>query len=309
MGKEDIKVRPVVLEDAETICGIYNFYVEHTAITFETIAVEVAEMKGRIEEVLAAGLPYLVAEKENRVVGYCYIHKWKNRCAYASTKELTVYLDKAYMQQGVGTLLFEHLLKAVDLKDTHVLVSGICLPNEGSVSLHEKFGFKKVSHMKQVGWKFDRWRDVGHWELILYRSPSILVICTGNSCRSQMAHGFLQSFDPDIEVASAGTEPTSEVNPMAVKVMAEAGVDISNHVPENITKYLDRKWDYVITVCDGANEKCPVFTGFVKHRIHIGFDDPSKVVGSPLFIENEFHRVRDEIKEKFYQFYLSEIVG
>ncbi|MCI1681134.1 MAG: arsenate reductase ArsC [Bacteroides sp.] len=124
-----------------------------------------------------------------------------------------------------------------------------------------------------------------------------------------MAHGFLQSFDPDIEVASAGTEPTSEVNPMAVKVMAEAGVDISNHVPENITKYLDRKWDYVITVCDGANEKCPVFTGFVKHRIHIGFDDPSKVVGSPLFIENEFHRVRDEIKEKFYQFYLSEIVG
>lgn len=309
MEKKRVRIRPVVLEDAEVICEIYNYYVEHTAITFETLAVSTTEMRTRIREVLSSGLPYFVAEQDSRVVGYCYIHQWKTRCAYASTKEVTVYLDKGCLGQGIGTLLFGHLLNSVDVRNTHVLVSGICLPNEGSVSLHEKFGFKKVSHMKQVGWKFDRWRDVGHWELILYRSPSILVICTGNSCRSQMAHGFLQSFDPDIDVASAGTEPASEVNPMAVKVMAEAGIDISNHVPESITKYLDRKWDYVITVCDGAHENCPVFTGSVKHRMHIGFDDPSKAVGSPLFIENEFHRVRDEIKEKFYQFYLSEIVG
>jgi len=135
----------------------------------------------------------------------------------------------------------------------------------------------------------------------------ILILCTGNSCRSQMAHGFLQSFDKNIEVFSAGTEPALNVNSKAVKVMAEAGIDISFHKPEHVDKYLNEEWDYVITVCDNANETCPVFIGKVKHRLHIGFEDPSQVSGNDEFIWRGFRRVRDDIKEQFYKFYLKNL--
>ncbi len=131
----------------------------------------------------------------------------------------------------------------------------------------------------------------------------VLILCTGNSCRSQMAHGFLQSFDPDLEVFSAGTKPAERVNPIAVKVMQEKGIDISGHTPHNVAEYLNDSWDYVITVCGGANESCPTFIGNVKQRLHIGFDDPSDAVGSEEFIMSEFRRVRDEIKDRFEQFY------
>ena len=135
----------------------------------------------------------------------------------------------------------------------------------------------------------------------------VLILCTGNSCRSQMAHGFLQSFDASLEVFSGGTEPASQVNPKAVEVMKEAGIDISGHVPTHVNTYLDQEWDYVITVCGGANESCPAFTGKVGKRLHIGFDDPSHAVGTPEFIDAEFHRVRDEIKKRVAEFYVKEI--
>lgn len=135
----------------------------------------------------------------------------------------------------------------------------------------------------------------------------VLILCTGNSCRSQMAHGFLQSFDKDLSVFSAGTKPAEKVNPKAVEVMKEAGVDISGHNPHNVTEYLDEPWDYVITVCGGANENCPVFTGDVKHRLHIGFDDPSDANGSDEFVASEFRRVRDEIIVRFKKFYNDEL--
>ena len=131
----------------------------------------------------------------------------------------------------------------------------------------------------------------------------ILVLCTGNSCRSQMAHGFLQSFDSHQEVYSAGTSPAEHVHPLAISVMAEAGIDISHHVPRNVKEYLDEPWDYVITVCGGANETCPIFVGKVGKRIHIGFDDPSNVVGSKEHVISEFRRVRDDIRKAFRNFY------
>jgi len=136
---------------------------------------------------------------------------------------------------------------------------------------------------------------------------NVLILCTGNSCRSQMAHGFLQSFDPNITVCSAGTQPASQVNAKAAIVMKEVGVDISAHYPKLVDEYLNDVWDYVITVCDHANETCPVFIGKVKHRLHIGFDDPSHAVGSDEFIWSEFRRVRDAIKKRFYEFYLEAI--
>lgn len=135
----------------------------------------------------------------------------------------------------------------------------------------------------------------------------VLILCTGNSCRSQMAHGFLQSIDKDLSVFSAGTKPAEKVNPKAVEVMKEARVDISGHNPHNVTEYLDEPWDYVITVCGGANENCPVFTGDVKHRLHIGFDDPSDANGSDEFVASEFRSVRDEIIVRFKKFYNDEL--
>lgn len=137
----------------------------------------------------------------------------------------------------------------------------------------------------------------------------ILILCTGNSCRSQMAHGFLQSFDKNLEVFSAGTEASGKLNEKAVLAMNEIGMDISHHTSDSVDKYLGQEWDYVITVCGGANENCPAFIGKVKHRLHIGFDDPSHAVGSEEFIWSEFERVREEIRIGFFEFYEKELVN
>lgn len=137
--------------------------------------------------------------------------------------------------------------------------------------------------------------------------PKILILCTGNSCRSQMAHGFLQSFDPRLLVYSAGTKASGQVNPQAIEVMRQAGVDISHHTSNSVELYLADEWDYVITVCGGANESCPTFSGKVKNRLHIGFDDPSEATGTPDFIQSEYIRVRDEIKVKFLALYTNRI--
>lgn len=134
-----------------------------------------------------------------------------------------------------------------------------------------------------------------------------MILCTGNSCRSQMAHGFLQSFDPDITVRSAGTEASGRLNQKAVMAMKEVGIDISGHTSDPVDLYLGQDWDYVITVCGGANENCPTFPGKVKHRLHIGFDDPSHAVGTEEFILSEFVRVREEIRVGFRKFYDEEI--
>jgi arsenate reductase len=118
-----------------------------------------------------------------------------------------------------------------------------------------------------------------------------------------MAQGFLTSFDDKIEVESAGTQPASNVNPNAVKVMDEAGIDISKKSPKSVDEFLNDEWDYVITVCDNAKETCPVFLGKVKQHMHFGFEDPSNATGSEEFIMSEFRRIRDEIKTTFFRFY------
>lgn len=135
----------------------------------------------------------------------------------------------------------------------------------------------------------------------------VLILCTGNSCRSQMAHGFLQSLDRNLDVYSAGTKPAEQVNTKAVEVMNEVGIDISFHTPKSVEVYLNDEWDYVITVCGGAKESCPMFVGNVKQRLHIGFDDPSDAVGAEEFVMSEFRRVRDEIRQRFYEFYETQI--
>ncbi len=138
---------------------------------------------------------------------------------------------------------------------------------------------------------------------------SILILCTGNSCRSQMAEGFLKQFDKNLHVRSAGTNPSFQIHPKAVKVMAEVGINISEQKPENVETYLNSIWDYVITVCDNAKETCPVFLGEVKQQIHIGFEDPAEATGTEEEIMTMFRRVRDEIKRDFSQFYANNLKG
>jgi len=122
-----------------------------------------------------------------------------------------------------------------------------------------------------------------------------------------MAEGFLKSFDKKHEVYSAGTAAEGRVNPYAVKVMKEAGIDISRNVPKSVDKFLKDSFDYVITVCDGAKEVCPVFTGNVKNRLHIGFEDPASAKGTEEEVLQVYRRVRDEIKEKFVECYANNL--
>lgn len=135
----------------------------------------------------------------------------------------------------------------------------------------------------------------------------ILILCTGNSCRSQMAEGFLKSFDKRLEVFSAGTNPSNQVHKKAVLVMGELGINITENYPKNVDRFVSESFDYVITVCDNAKETCPVFLGKVKNHLHIGFEDPAEATGTEEEILNEFRRIRDEIKKDFYEFYLKEL--
>ena len=122
-----------------------------------------------------------------------------------------------------------------------------------------------------------------------------------------MAEGILKAFDKDLQVYSAGTEPAIEVHPKAIMVLMEIGIDISNNKPKSVERFLNDSFDYVITVCDNAKETCPVFTGKVEKRLHIGFEDPSGVTGSEEEVINEFRKTRDQIKGKFSEIYQKEL--
>lgn len=134
-------------------------------------------------------------------------------------------------------------------------------------------------------------------------NKKILILCTGNSCRSQMAEGFMKSFDSELEVYSAGTNPSKQVHPKAIQVMKEVGIDLSKNYPKMVDQFLNESFDYVITVCDNAKETCPVFIGKVGKQLHMGFEDPADAKGTEEEILSEFRRIRDEIKKDFYKFY------
>jgi arsenate reductase (thioredoxin) len=135
----------------------------------------------------------------------------------------------------------------------------------------------------------------------------ILIICTGNSCRSQMAEGFLKSFDLNLDVHSAGTRPENKVSPYAIAVMKEIGIDISKNNPKSVDAFVEQEFDYIITVCDSAKETCPVFTGKVGKRLHIGFEDPADASGTAEEILQKYRQIRDLIKTEFHSFYIEQL--
>ena len=131
----------------------------------------------------------------------------------------------------------------------------------------------------------------------------LLILCTGNSCRSQMAEAFLTSLNNTLEVKSAGTQPASNIHPKAIQVMDEKGIDLQDHYPKDVKQFIDQSFDYVITVCDSANESCPAFTGKVDQRLHMGFEDPAEASGTETDVLETFRNVRDQIETEFKKFY------
>ena len=163
----NVTVRPATVDDAQDIAGIYNHYIEHTVITFEEDPVPAHEMASRIAEVQALSLPWLVAEIDARVVGYAYAGKWKPRSAYRYAVETAIYLEQGLQGRGIGTTLYAALLPALRASGIHAAIGGVALPNDASVALHEKLGFTRIGHFREVGWKLGRWIDVGYWEIVL----------------------------------------------------------------------------------------------------------------------------------------------
>lgn len=159
-------IRQVTVGDATQICDIYNHYVLHTPITFEEQAVTSDNMMQRIRDTQVS-LPWFVWEVNSRIGGFCYASKWKERCAYRHSVESTVYVRPDTVGNGLGTQLYRALLDDLKRRNLHTVLGGIALPNAASIAFHEKFGFEKVAQLKQVGYKFDQWIDVGYWQLLL----------------------------------------------------------------------------------------------------------------------------------------------
>lgn len=157
-------IREAVSGDADAIVAIYNHYILTTCISFEEQAVTAAAMAQRIADVQAAGLSWLVAEQDGQLLGYAYATKWRVRHAYRFSVESSVYLAPGLGGKGVGSRLYASLFDKLATKGYHLVIGGIALPNDASVALHEKMGFKKVAQFSEVGFKFDRWLDVGYWE-------------------------------------------------------------------------------------------------------------------------------------------------
>jgi phosphinothricin acetyltransferase len=162
-------IRQVKDSDADALCHIYNKYIVDTRITFEETPLQADEMVSRIKNI-TQNFPWLVCEENGRAVGYAYASKWKERAAYRHSVEIAIYLDSDYVGKGIGTVLIGELLSALKTlreKSIHGVIYGVALPNPASIALCEKFGFNKVAHLKEVGYKLGEWVDVGYWELLL----------------------------------------------------------------------------------------------------------------------------------------------
>lgn len=173
--RDGIEIRDARPDDAAAVCEIYNHYIRDTVITFELDELTPEDLAARFAKIQGEGLPWIVAEDEGVVVGYAYAGLFKERAAYAHTVETSVYLAADERGRGIGTALYGELIERLsDLTATqsphapiHVIIGGIALPNEPSVALHERFGMRQVAHFEQVGFKFDRWVDVGYWQITL----------------------------------------------------------------------------------------------------------------------------------------------
>ncbi|MGH7392126.1 MAG: arsinothricin resistance N-acetyltransferase ArsN1 family A [Candidatus Rokuibacteriota bacterium] len=293
MTSGGLTTRLAAARDAPSIAAIYNEGVADRVATFET--------EPRTADQIAALLagkgdrcPTVVVERDGRVVGWAGAGPYRDRPAYAGVAEHSVYVARAERGRGVGRAALDALCRACAERGFWKMVSRIFPENTASLAVHERCGFRNVGVYRRHGKLDGEWRDCVIVERLL-GAQRVLFLCTHNSARSQMAEGWLRSMAGDrFEVASAGTEAT-RVHPLAVRAMSEVGVDLTWHSSKTLERFLEQPWDHVITVCDAANEACPVFPG-TSRRLHWSFPDPSQATGTDDERLEVFRRVRDEIR-------------
>ena len=238
--------------------------------------------------------------KNGQIAGWCALSAVSKRMVYKGVAEVTIYIAANFHRQGLGKGLLNHLIQESEAQGFWTLNAAIFPQNVPSIQLHKECGFRIVGTREKIAQRDGKWHD----NVLLERRTqkinymkNVLVLCTGNSCRSQMAHGYLKSLSADkATIYSAGIE-THGLNPGAVSIMAEDGIDISGHTSNHVDEYQGVSWDYIITVCDHANENCPFIPAPNAVRLHHNFSDPSKVSGTDTEIHAAFEKTRNEIKD------------
>jgi len=287
-------IKPLEKRHYPSVSKIYSEGLSTGIATFET---DVPTWEQWDEKFLAE-CRYIL-KVDNEIVAWAAISAVSKRKVYKGVAEDTIYVSKAYQGKGLGNILLNHLILKSEENGFWTLQAGIFPQNKASIKLHKDCGFRIVGVREKIARRDGKWFD----NVLMERRSkkvnymkNILVLCTGNSCRSQMAHGFLEKFTAGkATIYSAGIE-THGLNPGAVKTMADDGIDISQHTSNNVTEYAKIDFDYIITVCDHANENCPFIPSKNAVRLHPNFSDPSKVVGTKEEISEAFVKTREEIK-------------
>ncbi|MCH9660139.1 MAG: GNAT family N-acetyltransferase [Bacteroidetes bacterium] len=246
-----------------------------------------------------------VVFKENELVAWCALSVVSKRAVYHGVAENTIYVSQKARGLGIGKQLLTHLITKSEEAGFWTLQAGIFTQNKPSIELHKHCGFRIVGTREKIAQRDGIWHDNVLMErrskLVSYMK-NILVLCTGNSCRSQMAHGYLKQMAGNkAAIYSAGIE-THGINPGAAATMKKDGIDIMEHTSNHVDEYEGIDWDYIITVCDHAYENCPFIPAPNAIRLHHNFYDPSKFEGSQEDTEAAFAKARDEIKEYCHNF-------
>ena len=160
-------IREAKLSDSGRITEIYNHYIENSVITFEEIIISDEEIKSRIEKIQKQNYPYIIYEEDNKLLGYAYVDKWRHRSAFDITLETSIYLDKDYLNKGIGKVLYKELIARTKKLNIHSLIGVISMPNKPSQKLHQELGFQLIGNFKEIGKKFNQFIDVEFWQLRL----------------------------------------------------------------------------------------------------------------------------------------------
>lgn len=290
-----IKIVPFQLEHFPSVAKIYAEGLITGMATFET---EIPSWEDWDKKFLAEGR--LITLYNGEVAAWATLSATSQRPVYKGVVESTLYVGERFRRKGIGKILLQALIDESETFGYWTLLARIFPQNKASIQLHEACGFRKVGRKEKVGARNGIWYDNLEFERRskkIHYMKNILVLCTGNSCRSQMAHGYLKTFGKDkVQVFSAGIE-THGLNPGAVAIMKEDGIDISQHTSNHVDEYQGIEWDYIITVCDHAYENCPFIPAPKAIRFHHNFFDPSKVSGSESEKHAAFEKARNEIKE------------
>lgn len=278
--------------------AVAKIYEEGISTGIATFEIEVPNQETWERKFLVEGR--LIALYNNQVAGWGALSQVSSRAVYRGVAENTVYIGTQFRNKGIGKILLQALIEESERLGYWTLLARVFPQNLSSIQLHKNCGFRVVGRKEKIAQRSGIWHDNIELERRskkIYYMKNVLVLCTGNSCRSQMAHGYLKEFGQGkIQVFSAGIE-THGLNPGAVSIMAEDGIDISKHTSNHVDEYLGIEWDYIITVCDHAHENCPFIPAPNAQRLHHNFFDPSKVSGTEAQKHAAFEQARNEIKE------------